>query len=65
MFAVNLMDRQESNLEVRDELSLGYEELEQTIQTEPSRRDFWTAILLAALVVLTIEWYIYNRRVFI
>ena len=65
MFAVNLLDSRESNLEVRDELALGYEELERTIQTEPSRRDFWTWLLLGALVVLTVEWYIYNRRVFI
>jgi hypothetical protein len=29
------------------------------------RRELWRPILLAALVVLLVEWYIYNRRVYL
>lgn len=65
MFAVNLLDRRESDLEVRDELKIGYEELTAKVETIASRKDYWTWILLAALLVITVEWYIYNRRVFI
>ncbi len=31
----------------------------------PATHEFWTWILVGALVVLLLEWYIYNRRVFI
>lgn len=65
LFAVNLLDRLESDLVVRDQLNLGYEEVPATLTAAPARKDFWTWILLIALVVISIEWYIYNRRVFI
>jgi hypothetical protein len=65
LFAVNLLDRLESDIVVRDELSLGYEEIKGTITVEPARKDFWTWLILIALLVISIEWYIYNRRVFI
>lgn len=65
LFAVNLLDSLESNLEVREELNLGYEKVEATISAIPARKEFWTWIVLLVLLVITIEWYIYNRRVFI
>jgi hypothetical protein len=65
MFAVNLLDRLESDLGVRDELALGYEKVEGKVSSEPARKDYWTLLILGALVVISIEWYIYNRRVFI
>ena len=65
MFAVNLLDSLESNLQVREELNLGYEKIEATISSIPARKEFWTWIVLLVLLIITIEWYIYNRRVFI
>lgn len=65
MFAVNLLDSLESNLQVREELNLGYEKIEATITSIPARKEFWTWIVLLVLLIITIEWYIYNRRVFI
>ena len=65
LFAVNLLDSLESNLQVRDELNLGYEKIEATISSIPARKEFWTWIVLLVLLIITIEWYIYNRRVFI
>lgn len=65
MFAVNLLDSLESNLEVREKLNLGYEEVAARETTVPARKDFWTWICLLALIIISIEWYIYNRRVFI
>ena len=65
LFAVNLLDSLESNLQVREELNLGYEKIEATISSIPARKEFWTWIVLLVLAIITIEWYIYNRRVFI
>lgn len=65
LFAVNLLDRLESDLGVRDELNLGYEEVEGKVSSEPARKDFWSWLVLLALVIISIEWFIYNRRVFI
>ena len=65
LVAVNLLDRIESNLAVRDELKLGYEEIKGTVATTPARRDYWVWLVVLALVVISVEWYIYNRRVFV
>lgn len=65
LFPVNLLDPLESDLAVRDKLELGYEEVTGKIERVPATHEFWTWILLGAIVVLLLEWYIYNRRVFI
>ncbi|MEM7454355.1 MAG: BatA and WFA domain-containing protein [Planctomycetota bacterium] len=66
LFPVNLFDRRESDLKVRDTLDLGYEEMESSeSQMKPVTKDFWPWFVGFALVVLVIEWYIYNKRVFI
>ena len=65
LFAVNLLDRLESDIAVRDELKLGYEAIKGNATREPARRDFWIILAFLALGVLTLEWIIYNRRVFI
>ena len=65
MFAVNLLDRLESDIAARDELNLGYEEVKATLTVAPARKDYWTWVILGALLVISVEWYIYNRRVFI
>jgi hypothetical protein len=31
----------------------------------PTRKEIWKAVLACALAVLVIEWYIYNRRVYL
>ncbi len=66
LLAVNLLDPRESNLAVRDSLEIGYEEIVASIQeTAKTRQEYWTWIILAALLVLLVEWYVYNRRAFI
>ena len=65
LLAVNLLDTRESNLAVRDELNIGYEEIEGQIKSVPARQEYWTWVILVALLILVIEWYIYNQRVLI
>jgi len=64
-FAVNLMDVNESTLTVREQLELGFEKVDAVRQSEPARREFWRWLAALSLVVLAVEWYIYNRRVLI
>jgi hypothetical protein len=65
LFTVNLLDRQESNLEVRDNIGLGLEQIEAKLETQVARKDLWVWLVFACLVVITIEWLVYNKRVFI
>jgi hypothetical protein len=65
LFTVNLLDRQESNLAVRENIGLGLEEIAAQTGSQIARKDLWVWLVLACLVVITIEWLIYNKRVFI
>jgi hypothetical protein len=76
-FAVNLFDRQESDVRLRtrqdgqegvqtvQDLTIGYEDVQAESPSSPVRKELWTWLLLAALFVLVLEWYIYNRRVYV
>ena len=63
-FAVNLLDPLESDIEPRKRFKVGSD----TVEAEPERRqpyDLWKWFALGALVLLLLEWYVYNRRVFV
>lgn len=76
-FAVNLFDRQESDvalrvsedsaggLDVVKSLDIGYVEVAAQTSSSEMRKELWKPLLVLALVVLIVEWYIYNRRVYI
>jgi hypothetical protein len=65
-FSVNLFDSSESNVATRSgEIQIGYVDVQGEAAWEPARREIWKLLLLAALVVLLLEWYIYNRRVYL
>ena len=63
--AVNLFDEIESNIPPVPELQTEYEKIEGTRGVERTRREAWKLILLLALGVLLVEWYVYNRRVYL
>ncbi len=64
-FAVNLFDSDESRIGSREDVQIGYVEVEGEATWEGARRELWKALLLVALGVLCLEWYIYNRRVYL
>lgn len=77
-FAVNLFDRQESDVRLRPsqdeegatalpaDIRIGFYDVKPTIKEQaPARKELWKLVLVGALVVLVIEWYIYNRRVYL
>lgn len=64
-FAVNLFDDVESNVATKPAVETQYEEIEAQAMQETKRYEGWKYLLLAALAVLMIEWYIYNKRVYV
>ncbi len=61
-FAVNLLDANESNIEPRDEIRIGTERITAG-QDLAQPRDLWKWLLVLAVLLLMLEWYIYNKRV--
>jgi hypothetical protein len=64
-FAVNLFDSAESDLSVRDEIQLGFDDVAGQANWEGGRTELWRWLLVSVLGVLCLEWYIYNRRVYL
>jgi hypothetical protein len=76
-FAVNLFDRAESDVRVRPtqdedsqtvraaDIRIGNVDVAATAERAPARQELWKLILACALFVLVLEWYIYNRRVYL
>jgi von Willebrand factor type A domain/Aerotolerance regulator N-terminal len=76
-FAVNLFDRQESDVRLRPspdaaaeaaraaDIRIGHVDVAAASRRAPARREIWKALLACALFVLLFEWYIYNRRVYL
>ncbi len=66
-FTVNLFDELESNIRPAKEKSIqiGHISVDASPGYEPVRRETWRWLLLAGLAVLLLEWYIYNRRVYV
>jgi hypothetical protein len=78
-FAVNLFDFRESDIAPRGlvpegvppdkadayKIKIGYQPVAGTKATTTAQKDRWKFLAVAALVVLLVEWYIYNRRVYI
>jgi len=78
-FAVNAFDFRESDIAPRGlvpegtppekadayKIKIGYNPVKGTRASRPSRKDWWVPFAAAALVVLLVEWYVYNRRVYV
>jgi hypothetical protein len=78
-FVVNQFDFRESDIAPRGlvpegtppekvdsyKIKIGYNPVTGSKAVRPSRKDWWWPFALAALAVLLLEWYIYNRRVYV
>jgi hypothetical protein len=76
-FAVNLFDRAESDVSVRPsqdpdsetlrpaDIHIGHIDAVPATDRAPARQEAWKLLVACALAVLLLEWYIYNRRVYI
>jgi hypothetical protein len=63
-FAINLLDADESNIEPRPAVQIGAEQV-RAEETHRQPRELWKWAVLAGLGFLMLEWYVYNRRVFV
>ncbi|HEY1379705.1 MAG TPA: VWA domain-containing protein, partial [Gemmataceae bacterium] len=63
-FAINLLDPDESNIEPRPAVQIGAEQV-RSDETHRQPRELWKWAVLAGLAFLLLEWYVYNRRVFV
>lgn len=78
-FAVNLFDPRESDLATRGmipegvrgdaaeayKIKIGYTAVEGTRRAIASIQDWWKPLAVCVLGILLLEWFIYNRRVFV
>jgi Ca-activated chloride channel homolog len=61
-FAVNLFAPNESDITPRDTITLGDTVIAFAPREEVGQREFWPWVALAALLILLIEWTVYQRR---
>jgi hypothetical protein len=62
-FAASLVSEAESNTAPRDSIKTRTGEVTGQAASFHSEREFWRWVALAALTVLTIEWWVYHRRI--
>lgn len=79
-FTVNLFDPRESDLAPRGlvprgisdekiaekyQIKIGYNPVQGTVKSTPAVKDWWYPIAIVVLGIMLLEWYIYNRRVYV
>lgn len=64
-FAVNLEDASESDIAPRRDLRVGTQRVTVGKPIETSMPEVWRWFVGAALAIALLEWYIYNRRVYV
>ncbi|MEC8555855.1 MAG: BatA and WFA domain-containing protein [Planctomycetota bacterium] len=64
MFTVNLFSDRESDIAPAEEVLIGAQNVgASSDQKDISRIEYWRWLLALALVLLAVEWYLYNRRI--
>jgi hypothetical protein len=61
-FAVNLLSRDESATMPQDRMQIGNRPVLAGTGTVRTARELWRWLVLLALVILGIEWWVYHRR---
>jgi hypothetical protein len=62
-FAVNLLSRDESATAPQDQIRFGRRTLAADTGTVKTAREFWRWLLVLALLVLGVEWWVFHRRI--
>jgi hypothetical protein len=63
LFAINLFDLTESEIQPASKIELGYEDVDAAEGGVEERREFWRWALLGMLGLLAAEWWVFARRV--
>ena len=64
-FAVNLLDESESNIKPADKIKIAGQEITSSTTSTIGNREIWDSLVLLALMLLAIEWWVYHRRVLV
>ena len=64
-FSVNLFSPRESQIVPAEKIGFGGETVTASPTKTPSRREFWRWLTALAIGLLTVEWIIYLRRIFL
>lgn len=64
-YAANLGDSQESQVAAKEQLDVAEQRVAATGGSTEGTRNLWPWLLLAALGVMLLEWYIFNRKVYV
>lgn len=64
-FAVNLFNSLESDILTRPDVQLEHEKIKGSTSIGKTRRELWKWVLMLVICVVTFEWYIYNKRVYL
>jgi len=62
-FVVNVLDRAESNTKPKSEMRLTSSGAAVQASTVESNRELWRYFVVVALCVLSVEWWVYHRRI--
>ena len=60
--AVNLLDAREGRIDAVEDLKLSVERISGTRRAKSAWVSIWPWLLVAGLVILVLEWYVYHRR---
>ena len=61
-FTVNLFDTAESDITPKSTITLGQTTVTSGVRQEVGQLEFWPVLALLGLLILLLEWYIYQRR---
>jgi len=64
-FAVNLLNDSESDIRPADKIEIAGQEIAGSNIYEVSNREIWGILVLVALVLLAVEWWVYHRRILV
>jgi Aerotolerance regulator N-terminal/von Willebrand factor type A domain len=66
-FAVNLFDARESDLLPAENIEIGHASVEKEVKQgrDAVRKELWKWIVMLGLGIVLLEWYIYNKRVYV
>ena len=62
-FAVNLLSRDESATAPQEKIQFGRRPVQAGFTGAKSAHEFWRWLVLLALVVLGLEWWVFHRRI--
>ncbi|MFO0012749.1 MAG: VWA domain-containing protein [Planctomycetota bacterium] len=65
MFCTNLFSASESNLALGTEIQTSAEKIKATDVTIRARQETWRWLLMIGLVLLMLEWIVFNKRIFV